>query len=145
MELIRFLATVVFALFCASVQAFTGGLHVQSLHIPARENDNNANYGLYIRTDSGLTAGGYRNTLRRNSIYLGQTFEYGQFSLTLGGITGYQQKDGEGYSRGAITLLGVVSYASPIQIMGLTPRFSLVPGHLVKARSVVHLSVERRF
>jgi hypothetical protein len=65
--------------------------------------------------------------------------------LTVGGITGYKVKDGQGWSRNYIAPLVAASYAAPIQLMGGTPRLTLVPGHLVKARTVLHLSIEHSF
>lgn len=132
-------------LMTTAAQAFTGGLHVHSMHVQAKDADNNQNWGLYARAEDGLTAGWYRNTLRRNSFYLGQTFESGPYALTLGGITGYKVKDGEGWSRNYIAPLVAASYAAPFQMMGGTPRLTLVPGHLVKARTVLHLSIEHQF
>jgi hypothetical protein len=127
-------------------QAATVGLHLYSLHVPAKDSDNNLNGGLYVRTDSGLTFGMYRSTLRRNAPYIGQTFQlYGPVDLTAGIIGSYQRKDGQGWSRGYIGPLVALSAASPISIMGATPRITLVPGHLVKARTVVHFSTEWRF
>jgi hypothetical protein len=65
--------------------------------------------------------------------------------LTAGIIGSYQRKDGQGWSRGYIGPLVALSAASPISIMGATPRITLVPGHLVKSRTVVHLSLEHKF
>jgi hypothetical protein len=138
-------ATLILAalLITSTAQATTWGVHVGSIHVPAKESDNNANYGLYARTDSGLTFGVYRNTLRRTSLYAGYTFNaYRDIDVTVGGITGYQLKDGTGYARGAVTGLVAFSYPLPVRILGMAPRVSLVPGHLVKARSVLHLTME---
>lgn len=130
-------------LLTSTAQAATYGLHAHSMHVPARDLDNNENWGLYARTESGLTVGGYRNTLRRNSFYAGQTLQlWGPVDVTLGGITGYQIKDGEGWSRNAIAPLVALSIASPVKVLGVTPRVTVVPGHLVKARTVIHLSAE---
>jgi len=129
----------------AHAEPLTVGLHIHSVHVPAKDTDNNSNWGLYGRTADGLTFGGYRNTLRRNSFYLGQTFEHRGFGLTLGAITGYKIKDGEGWSRNYLAPLAAVSYAPPVQILGATPRATLVPGHLVKARTVLHFSLEHSF
>lgn len=41
----------------------TVGLHLVSHHFPQRDYQNNTNPGIYVRTESGLTAGIYRNTL----------------------------------------------------------------------------------
>ncbi len=138
-----------FALLISAVaHATTFGLHLRSVHVPAKaENEtNNANYGLYVRTESGLVVGAYRNTHRRNSLYVGQSFNlYGPFDAVLGGITGYQAKDGAGYSRGAVSILAAMSYSPQFKVLNATPRITLVPGHLVKARTVIHLSTEWGF
>ena len=72
----------------AAASAGTLGAHLASLHFP--QNDfNNFNPGIYYRSDGGWTAGAYRNSLRRGSVYAGYTWEFGRFGLTGGGITGY--------------------------------------------------------
>lgn len=129
-------------------QAAEWGLHVHSVHVPAKDGDNNSNWGLYGRTDDGLTFGGYRNTLDRNSFYIGQTFKvFGPVDMTVGAITGYDSKAHFCIGDNCLDVLALValSVASPISIMGATPRITLVPGHLVKARTVVHFSLERSF
>lgn len=148
----RILAFIVLCVFaavlgtCARAEPFVVGIHAHSLHVPAKDADNNSNWGLYGRTADGLTFGGYRNTLRRNSFYLGQSFDLiGPVDITLGAITGYKVKDGQGWSRNYLAPLAAISYAPPVQILGATPRATLVPGHLLKSRSVFHLSVETRF
>jgi len=139
-------AAAVAALFSQCAQAQVFGLHLHSLHVPAKEQDNNLNLGAYVRTESGLTMGFYRNTLRRNSFYVGQSFALiGPVDVTVGAITGYKIKDGQGWSRNYLGPLVALSVASPVQVMGLTLRLTLVPGHLVKSRTVLHLSVETRF
>jgi len=131
---------------CAHAEPLTVGLHVHSVHVPAKESDSNQNWGLYVRTETGLTIGMYRSTIRRNAPYIGQTFSlYGPVNLTLGVIGSYQRKNGEGWSRGYFGPLSALSIASPVQVMGVTPRLTLVPGHLVKSRTVLHLSMEARF
>ena len=69
--------------------ADTVGLHVASAHVPQRK-FNNVNPGLYFRSDTGWTVGGYRNSLGRTSVYGGYTLEYGLLALTAGAVTGYQ-------------------------------------------------------
>lgn len=83
-----------------SVDAVTIGAHLHTFHIgsqndvpPALRNTDRTP-GLYIRADSGLTAGIVRNSLRRTSVYLGQTWstDDGRWSLTVGAISGYQYR-----------------------------------------------------
>jgi len=74
---------------CASVAvAGTVGAHIGSVHIPQAD-FNNVNPGLYYRSDAGWTAGAYRNSLRRGSVYAGYTWQYSHFGLTAGAVTGY--------------------------------------------------------
>ena len=48
------------------------GLHVVSLH--SSPGLNNTNPGVYVKTQAGYTAGTYFNSERRQSFYLGRTF-----------------------------------------------------------------------
>lgn len=68
----------------------TVGMHIGSVHLPARD-FNNANLGLYLRTERGITAGAYYNSERRMSVYGGYTHEWGPVGVTVGLITGYQR------------------------------------------------------
>lgn len=75
------------------------GAHLHTFHIgrddaPAGLRNADSTPGLYVRTESGLTAGIVRNSLRRTSVYLAQTWttEDGRWSLTVGAITGYQYR-----------------------------------------------------
>ncbi|KNZ33325.1 MAG: hypothetical protein AD742_06980 [Methylibium sp. NZG] len=77
------------ALLAPCAHADTVGLHLASVHVPQRQ-FNNVNPGLYYRSDAGWTVGGYRNSLRRTSVYGGYTLEYGPLALTAGAVTGYQ-------------------------------------------------------
>lgn len=145
MDTLRLSSAVAALLLTGAAQALTGGLHLHSMHTPAQEADNNLNRGAYVRTDGGLMIGAYRNTYRRLSPYVAQTIPVGPFDLALGVIGGYQRKGDDGFSCGYLSPLAAISYAMPVQLMGVTPRLTLVPGHLVKARTVLHLSVERQF
>ena len=74
------------------------GFHVHTFHfdsqrdVPAAFRNTDSTPGLYIRTESGLTAGIARNSLRRTSFYLAKTWttDDGRWGLTAGGITGYK-------------------------------------------------------
>lgn len=104
--------------------------------------------GLYIRTESGLTAGVVRNSLSRTSFYAGQTWttDNGRWSLTIGAMTGYQYHNVYGqhacrtgytstadnpcmyrYGKTNAVLRPLIapSVALPT-IVGLTPRVSLL-------------------
>jgi hypothetical protein len=78
------------ALLATGARADTVGLHLASVHMPARH-FNNTNPGVYYRSDDGWTAGGYHNSLRRTSAYAGFTWQYGALGLTAGGVTGYHE------------------------------------------------------
>jgi len=66
----------------------TLGFHLFSRHFPSNDY-NNVNPGIYYRLAEGPTAGIYRNSLRRTSVYAGYTLEWGRFGLTAGAVTGY--------------------------------------------------------
>ena len=154
-------ATVAIALLLATAaHAQTFGLHLASVHIPARPDQNNFNPGFYLKTEDGLTVGVYHNTLRRPSIYFGMTAESGPFALTLGVTTGYQRRRrgvacqdinrvgkgcwyDTGSARGALQPFLSPSVRLP-QVAGITPRISFMPGFGVSS-SVLHLSVEANF
>jgi hypothetical protein len=138
----------------AHAEGLVVGLHLASHHFPDDEGYNNVNVGAYARFDNGLTIGGYRNSIRRNSFYAGYTQALpGPFSVTVGAISGYKLKQGkghkvgstsEGHTRGALGLLLAPSIALP-SIMGVTPRIIYSPGHLVKADDSFNLSIESSF
>lgn len=137
----------------------TIGLHVASVHLPQADYLHDINPGVYATTTQGITAGVYRNSFQRRSYYLGYTLNYGPFSLTAGGITGYQMKNvpcigdraGKGYtycydgnSRGAVGLLVAPSVRLPT-FAAITPRVTLLPQFTAKGHTVIHLSIEHKF
>lgn len=124
-------------------RANTIGLHIGSAHLPDNGRVNNVNPGLFYRADSGATAGFYRNSNRRMSAYAGYSKEWGVLGLTAGVITGYDKRHG-GHSNSPVAALVAASINGP-EIFGLMPRLSYIPGHIVKAADVLHLSIERRF
>ena len=72
--------------------SLTIGAHLGSWH--SEPGFINLNPCLYLRTAAGWTAGGYRNSVRRNSAYAGWTGGLDladglRAELTLGAITGY--------------------------------------------------------
>lgn len=142
----------------AAANAATFGLHLASVHVPSRDYQRNVNPGLYVRLDSGITAGVYRNTLGRTTVYGGYTFEWGPFGLTLGAATGYQKHAVpvpcerahyvgctriDGVSNAVLVPMVAPSVRLP-EVAGLTPRLSIIPG-LAGSANVLHLSVERSF
>jgi hypothetical protein len=76
------------------------GVHVGSQHFGSNkyappDGYNNFNPGLYVRWHNGLTAGFYRNSLYKPSVYAGWTFTepwLQMFSLTVGFVSGYEVK-----------------------------------------------------
>jgi hypothetical protein len=143
----------------APAAAQTVGLHIGSAHIPASDHLNNVNPGAYVRYDSGATAGFYRNSYKRLSVYAGWTWERGPFALTVGGITGYKRSDvpctGDRLAKGythcwdgsrstALSLLVAPSVALP-DVFGITPRVTVLPKIESKGSTVIHLAVERAF
>lgn len=85
---------------CQGAAAATVGAHIHTEHfgsqnhLPPSLRYRDSTPGLYLRSDSGLTAGVVRNSYGRTSFYLGQTWTTSdeRWSLTLGAITGYQYR-----------------------------------------------------
>lgn len=85
---------------CCQARATTIGLHLHTFHVggdggtPPSLRNTDHTPGLYVRTESGLTAGIARNSLRRTSVYLAQTWttDDERWSLSLGAITGYRYR-----------------------------------------------------
>lgn len=137
---------------CAQAEGLTVGVHLVSIHSPQRT-QSNTNPGLYIRKDQ-WQAGFYRNSYRRTSVYAGYGIPVGPVELMLGAASGYRREctpwtddsgtphEGcTGLSRGALTPLAALSYAPPVSIFNVRPRFWLMPG-FGKVSSVFHVSVE---
>jgi hypothetical protein len=116
------------------------GLHVASHHFPQHD-QNNVNRGLYLRTDAGWTAGFYENSLRRQSVYGGRTWdiEFRGFrpAVTAMLVTGY---------RYAVVPLIVPSVATPA-VDGWRARLAYAPfvDKSVKSAHVLHISIEKKF
>ena len=125
-------AALVLCAIAPGARADTVGIHLGSLHIPAKDY-NNSNPGLYVRLDSGWTGGLYRNSLRKNSVYAGYTWTHGAFSVTAGGVTGYFE---------TLQPLLVPSFAL-FTYRGITPRLAFIPRVEKKIGAhVLHLMVE---
>lgn len=130
------LAAALAAASCAQAQTqtptHTFGLHLGSHHMPAKKY-NNKNPGLYYRHADGWTAGFYRNSLRRDSIYVGYTWKYGILDVTTAGVSGYFHK---------VQPLLVPSISLGTW-HGITPRVAYIPRVEKKIGShVVHLMLE---
>ena len=144
----------------------TIGLHTMSLHIPAHDDQNNHNWGLYVEHDQWVV-GGYHNTLSRTSLYAGYEFKVGPFDLFAGAISGYQKKTSpygyywidtpdnghnvvqvpsvtRGYTPGAVAPILVPSYRLPWSVDGVSARIHYMPGFFGGSQ-VLHLSIEKSF
>lgn len=121
------------------------GLHLGSYH--DRGNLNDFNPGVYIRKNN-FVAGGYYNSVKKNSFYLGYMLEtetpnlpvVDSVGILVGGITGYK-KD--------IEIAGFTPVAIPSARFDLTEDFSMrlafVPKTSMTKANVVHFSVEKSF
>lgn len=119
------------------------GLHLFSIHAPALPEQNNVNLGAYVRHESGFTAGIYRNTLDRTSVYAGYTIG-DRLALTVGAVTGYQKEivNGKtvGASGGKLTLMLAPSVRLGPVRMSYIPRVGAS-----NPCNVFHFSVEKEF
>lgn len=144
------------------LDGFIIGLHLASVHVPAHDWQDNFNPGIYAEhVDTGITLGTYHNTLGRQTVYAGWTYNWGPASLTLGAATGYRKETQEvpcnaepakhytrctmtlGTGRGALVPVIAPSVKLPA-VLGVTPRVSFIPGAAGSA-NVFHLSIEAKF
>ena len=130
------------------------GLHLVSYHHDQRSFTNNTNPGVYVECD-GWTAGVYKNTLSRPTVYGGYTWRSGPFALTVGLASGYQKEYGQRLCEPGVVDLpenrcfrGVAD--SPVMPI-VVPSVSVGPARVwfvpkIKSSSAaVHLSIERAF
>ena len=83
----------------AQLAPSTLGLHLHSFHDQSHVGGrgargwNDGNVGVYARWANGLTVGAFRNSLFRNSKYVGWTFSDARdrFALTVGAVDGYDR------------------------------------------------------
>jgi hypothetical protein len=125
------------------MSALVLGLHLFSLHAPALPEQNNVNLGAYVRHESGFTAGVYRNTLDRTSMYAGYTIG-DRVALTIGVVSGYQKEivngDVVGASNGKLMLMLAPSVRlGPVRLSYIPRVGSTNPCN------VFHFSVEKGF
>lgn len=114
------------------------GVHLFSLHTaPGLEA---ANPGLYVRHESGVTAGVFRNSYARTSAYAGYTLETAdrRFALTLGAVTGYPAKP--------VLPLAVpsVRFGLSDQVAARVAYLPKPPGRIGRSHAL-HLSIEKEF
>lgn len=109
------------------------GLHLTTAHFGAAPGLDlqDRNPGIYARTAAGLTIGAYRNSVGRNSVHAGWTWETAdrRWALTAGVVSGY--------SRGRVGPLLIPSVR-----LGAA-RLSYLPKARRDGSHGVHLSVER--
>jgi hypothetical protein len=106
------------------------GLHMASIHLPAKDGQNNTNVGGYICEAEGLCIGGYRNTLSRNSFYISQRIAAGPIDVHPGFVSGYQKKCTEGYRKNGETV--TVTHVGSTTITATSPileRSDICRGH----------------
>lgn len=143
------------AVLCAHSHAAPAaiGLHVGSAHVPHKPRQSNFNPGLYVRFGNGFTAGAYRNTIDRLSVYAGVTINLaGPLDITLGAISGYKREETDikcrgrtfsrcyfvtGHTRHSIGPLVAPSVRLPT-VGGVVPRVSALIGDSV----ALHFSIE---
>lgn len=65
------------------------GLHLGTYHVDRNAGYNEFNPGVYANCN-GFTAGHYRNSINKDSNYLGYTYTSGRFSITSGVVSGYK-------------------------------------------------------
>jgi hypothetical protein len=65
------------------------GLHLGTVH--QGDGFNNVNPGVYAVWSNGATVGTYFNSERRQTAYVGWTWDRGPFALTAAALTGYQR------------------------------------------------------
>lgn len=132
----------------------TIGVHTFSMHsskvdIVSLEKWNNINPGIYAKWDDGLVIGGYYNSLRKPSLYVGYSVALNaSFDVVVGAITGYRGGDklanGGKYPGYPIMPMLVPSFHFPIgeKIEG---RVHYVPKISKFGAQAVHFSIESRF
>jgi hypothetical protein len=136
--------------FAASAQTVVG-LHTVSIHAPDH-GENNSNWGAYVQHKRWVL-GGYRNSIGRDTAYLGYVKPLGYGFDVMGGLaSGYDRRcetytvtAGQakhktakpvtetrercsGFSRHALTPALAVGYTAPFAVLGASPRIVVVPG-----------------
>jgi hypothetical protein len=115
------------------------GLHLASYHSdrPTRQDVvteyNNVNPGLYVKSECGLMAGVYRNSIERTSVYLGYAYEPRGLPVFVSAAvsTGYYD---------TVTPIVMAGVKIGQFRIGYIPKFSKM-----NDTHVVHLMFERKF
>lgn len=155
----------------ATAVTMTMGLHLGSYHVPDRPYFQNTNPGLFLRVDQ-TQLGCYQNSYDRTSCYVAVIQPIGPVDVMAGLVTGYDRRCKEriettvtvrktetatitmtdhmllrecrGFSKEKVTPMLALSYAIPVEILGATPRLSVMSA-FDKGATVFHLSVEKKF
>ncbi len=125
--------------FSAAAQAsqFTAGVHLATTH-RGNAGLESSTPGLYVRHESGATAGGYRNSYGRWSTYAGWTWEApGRYvAITAGAVTGYP----------AAKVMPLLVPSVRLPLGPVSARVSYIPKPVKSGTaSGLHLSLESEF
>lgn len=125
---------------CLAVAALAA--HLGSVH--THGGYNNVNPGLSVRTDCGIVAGTYYNSQKRESFYLGYSYELPRTPLfaTLALTTGYRSpRSGKKFAVAPLPMVGVK--------LPIADHWRVVLGYVPQIRPsnthVGHLMVEYKF
>lgn len=141
-----------FTPFMAMAQVF--GLHIGSQHDPdPGGRANNLNPGIYLRLDNGFTAGLYKNSLHKDTGYVGlTTSEFLRTSVTFGVASGYRP---EGLIPIVVPTWRIVTFGGGpdglfftddyTKVGTISVRFAWIPRIEEKGTNVYHLMIERKF
>lgn len=135
---------------CCAIAAM--GLHLGSIHVDpepwlTRHGINNANTGAYVRFDSGLTVGTYRNTMSQQSVYAGWTWQP-DYSLAVGSMrVSPAMTVGivSGYTKGGVKPLATPSVLLSAPQATWGARIAYMPKTKQTGSHVVHFMIERKF
>lgn len=144
------------------LQGVVLGLNIATAHFPHHPWQNGVNPGVYAEAEGGWAVGAYLNTQDRWSVWGGKSFTRGPFKLTLGAVTGYQRRTRpadcasigmplaarctwtDGSTGAVLAPLVAPSVALP-EVMGATPRLTLLLRKGGESSYALHLSVEHKF
>ena len=117
------------------------GIHLATGHFgaPANLDLQSVTPGVYLRSESGLTVGAFRNSVGRNSAYAAWTWSTRDevWSITVGGATGYP--------KAPVTPLIIPSVRVSLGVdSGWAARISYLPKPNKNGAHGLHLSLERK-
>lgn len=125
---------------CFAIAAI--GLHLVSWH--DEPGYNNTNPGVYVKSECGLTAGVYKNSFSRVSVYGAYSYDPPKlpFWASAGFATGYAKIPGTNFRLSPIAIVGLKSpqYKGYLFRVGYIPKIGGVNNV-----NVVHLMIEKAF